>query len=80
MWKGAVTAATVSFVCLYMILFQLFLFLEDFYLFIFKERGKEGEREKHQRVVAFHTPPIGDLAHNPGMCPDLKSNQGPFSL
>ena len=30
------------------------LFFKDFYLFIFRERGKEGEREeeKHQCVVA----------------------------
>ena len=32
-----------------------------FYLFIFRERGSEGERkgEKHQCVVAFHAPPTG---------------------
>ena len=24
-------------------------------------------------------PPKGDLAHNPGMCPDLELNQQPFS-
>ena len=48
-----------------------------FYLFIFRERGREGEREgeKHQSVVASHRPPTGDLAHNPGMCPDWKFNQ-----
>ena len=41
-------------------------------LFIFREREKEGEKEgeKHQCVVASHVPPTGDLAHNPGMCPD----------
>ena len=45
-----------------------------FYLFL--EMGKEGEREgeKDQCVVASHTPPTGDLAHNPGMCPDWESN------
>ena len=39
--------------------------------FIFRERGKEGEREgeKHQFVVASHMTPAGDLAHNPDMCP-----------
>ena len=47
---------------------------EDFYLFIFREREREGEREgeKYQRVVASCTPPTGDLAGNPGMCPDWK--------
>ena len=46
------------------------------YLFIFRERGREGEREgeKHQRVVASHMPPTGDLARNPGMCPDWELN------
>ena len=40
----------------------------------------EGEREgeKHQCVVASHTPPTGDLAHNPGMCPDWESNPRSF--
>ena len=48
-----------------------------FYLFIFREKGREGEREgeKHQYVVASHTPPNGDLAYYPGMCPDRESNQ-----
>ena len=39
--------------------------------------GREGEKEgqKHQCVVASQTPPTGDLACNPGMCPDWESNQ-----
>ena len=51
-----------------------------FYLFSFRERGREGEREgeKHQCVVASPMPPTGDLARNPGMCPDWESNQRPF--
>ena len=46
-------------------------------LFIFRERRREGEREgeKHQYVVASHTPPTGDLACNPGMSPDWELNQ-----
>ena len=50
------------------------------YLFIFRERGREGEREgeKRQCVVASHVPPTKDLAYNPGMCPDWESNQRPF--
>ena len=35
---------------------------------MFRERGREGE--KHQCVAASHTPPTGNLACNPGMCPD----------
>ena len=40
------------------------LFLKYFYLFIFRERGREEERqgEKHQCVVASCTPPSGCLA------------------
>ena len=49
-------------------------------LFIFRERGREGERdkEKHQCVVASHTPPPGDLVPNPGMCTDWELNQQHF--
>ena len=55
-------------------------FKKRFYLFIFRERGREGEREgeKHQCVVAFHAPPTGDLVCNPGMCPDWELSQQPF--
>ena len=44
------------------------------------ERGREGEREgeKHQCVVTSHVFPTGDLAYNPGMCPDGESNQQTF--
>ena len=45
-------------------------FKKDF-IYLFLERGKEGETEKHQCVVASYVPPTGDLAHNPGMCPRL---------
>ena len=58
----------------------LFDFLEDLYLFIFRERGREGEREgeKYQCMVPSHVPLTGDLAHHPGMCPDWESNRQPF--
>ena len=47
------------------------LFLKRFYLFIFRERGREGEREeeKHQCVVASRAPSTGDLACNLGIVP-----------
>ncbi|XP_045044995.1 syntaxin-6 isoform X1 [Desmodus rotundus] len=38
------------------------------------------ERGKHQCVVASCTPPTGDLACNPDMCPDLELNLQPFGL
>ena len=52
------------------------------YLFIFRQRGREGEREgeKHQCAVAFGAPPTGDLARNLGMCPDWESNSRPIGL
>ena len=56
-------------------------FLKDF-IYLFLERGREGEREeeKHQFVVASCARPSGDVAHNPGMCPDWESNWRPFGL
>ena len=33
-----------------------------------------GERGKHQCVGASCMPPTGDLACNPGMCPDWEPN------
>ena len=55
-------------------------FLKRLYLFIFRERRKEGDREgeKYQYVVASYMTPTGDLACNPGMCPDWESNLLPF--
>ena len=50
---------------------NLVFFFERFHLFIFREKGRDGVREgeKHQRGVASHVPPTGNLARNPGMCP-----------
>ena len=57
-------------------------FLKILLIHLFLERGREGERkgEKHQCVVASHTPPNGDLAFNPGIHPDWELNQQPFGL
>ena len=50
-----------------------------FYLLIFRERGREGERERDKHwLVASHVPSAGDLACNPGTCPDWESNQQSF--
>ena len=57
--------------------FFIYLFFKDF-IYLFLDRKKEGE--KHQCVVASHAPPMGDLACNPGMCPDWESNWWPFGL
>ena len=63
---------------------HLFLF-KGFFKLIFREKGREGEREeeKHQRERETL---IGCLSHasnwgpgcNPGMCSDWESNQQPF--
>ena len=65
----------------YKCLFLNGFFFKIFYLLIFRERGKEGEREgeKHQRVVASCVPHTGELACNPGMCPKGESSLGPFA-
>ena len=49
------------------------------YLFSFGDGGREGEGEgeKHQ-LVAFRTPPTGNQAQNPSICPEWKLNQRPF--
>ena len=50
---------------------RVFFFFKVLFYF-FRQRGREGE--KHQCVAASHVPPTGDLASNPGMCPDWESN------
>ena len=56
------------------------------YLFIFREKGREGEREgeKHQCEkhwsVASSLSPDQDRTCNPGMYPEQESNRQPFSL
>ena len=61
--------------------FFLFLFLR-FHLFIYFFRAGKGRRkvEKHQCVVASCMSPTGELAHNPGMCPDWELNLRPFGM
>ena len=56
---------------------KTFFFFLRFYLFIVRKRGREGERRevKHQCVVASHTLLTGDLACNPGVCPDWELNR-----
>ena len=53
---------------------QIYFFFKKNY---FQRGGREGEKEgeKHQCVAASRMPLTGDLACNPGMCPDQESNQ-----
>ena len=65
---------------LYSFLFNVTFFKDFIYLFLERGEGREKEGEKHQWVVASHMPPTGDLACNPGMCPDWELNQRSFAL
>ena len=59
---------------------QNLFFFPYLFIYLLRERGREEEREgeKHQCVVASHVPLAGELAHNPGMCPDWESNCDPL--
>ena len=50
------------------------------FIYLFLEKRREAEGEKHQYVVASHALPTRDLAQNPGMCPDWESNGQSFGL
>ena len=52
------------------------------FIYLFLEKGEGREKEERnidvQEIhgsVASHMPPTGDLAGNPGICPDRESNQ-----
>ena len=52
--------------------------IKSMFIDIWRKRKGEGGKKrgrKHQCVVAFCMPLSGDLAHNPGMCPDWGSNR-----
>ena len=50
---------------------------DSIYLLLESGEGREKEREE---VFASHTPPSGNLARNPGMCPDgLQAGLSPLS-
>ena len=56
------------------------LFKKDFiYLFLEREEGRKRGRETSMCVAAC-APPTGDLACNPGLCPDWELNRRPFAL
>ena len=56
-------------------------FLKIFFYFLFLEGGREGEREENISVwLPIACLLVGNLARNPGMCPDWESNLWPFGL
>ena len=60
-------------------IFHRFFFFKDF-IYLFLERGREGEREeeKDQCVVATWATPTGDLARNPGSVLTRNGNGDPL--
>ena len=46
-------------------------------MFLERWREGEGEEEKYQCMVAFHAPPSGDLAHDPGTGLDWEPTSHP---
>ena len=64
---------------LYDSIYRVFYFILKI-LFIFREGEGERQGAKHKCVIASCAPPTGDLAHNPGICPDWESNWRPFGL
>ena len=54
------------------------IYFKDF-IYLFLERGevREKERERNTNVWLPLTCPPGDLARNPGLCPDWESNWQP---
>ena len=61
---------------------DLFSFFKKDFIIIFLEKGEgnEKERERNIDVGLPCTPPAGDLARNPGLCPDRESNWWLFGL
>ena len=71
---------------IFFLYFKVFFIFKDFiYLFLERGKGREKERERNINAWIIHqsgascTSPPGDLAHNPGMCPNWDLNLRPFS-
>ena len=60
-----------------LLLFILFLLFTTYFMYLFLEREREGEREGEKHPLGAST---GDLVCNPGTCPARESNQQPFGL
>ena len=60
---------------------MFFIFILFIYLFLDRGEGREKDRERNINVwLPLAHPAPGNLARNPGMCPDWESNQQPFGL
>ena len=71
-----------SFLYLFIYFFLPSFFLSRIYLFIFRERGREGEREERSinEWLPLACPLLGTWPNNPGMWPDWESSRRPFGL
>ena len=91
--KKSITTIFLLFSCDFNISTSLFhrslqKFFLRFYLFMFRERGRKGEREgeKHWYVRGTSIsclsclPHLGHQTRNPGVYPDQELNQHPFAL
>ena len=58
-----------------LIVVLLVVFFSFIYLVLERGGGREKERERNINVWLPLAPTAGDLAHNPGGCPDWESNQ-----
>ena len=64
--------------------FCVCVFKDFIYLFSERWEGREKDRKRNinvweiHQLVTSHTPLTGDLAHNPGLCPDQELNWWPF--
>ena len=63
-------------------IFRVCFFKKDFiYLFLERGEGREKERERNINVwLPLTHPQLGDLACNPGICPDWESNWRPLGF
>ena len=54
------------------------LFLKKDFIYLLLERGEGKEKERERSIDVWlsltHVLPTGDLACNPGLCPDWESN------
>ena len=50
------------------------IFIFKYVIYLFLERGEGREKERNINVWLPLASPTGDLACNPGMCPDWESN------
>ena len=67
---------------IFLSLFKYFIYLLFLYfkllIYLFLERGREEEGEKHKCVAASHAPHTGDLACTQACALDWELNQWPF--